>query len=205
MADFEQRDFEQNMRARRAKWIARFRQRQVERRDWVNVGDVVNWSADLAGVFASRETAYDFIVKDALELRIEKLILLRPDGLQTLDSDRMQWLINRVRSEGARYEWVLSDAWMRQAAFEAFRSRYHLPEPPPHLRPRSPEESAIEEATERLAAAYRLDRHLKNDAATELLAPYHFTEVRRRNVRKKARTRANLSEKAEPGPKPKLV
>jgi hypothetical protein len=115
----------------------------------------------------------------------------------------MQWLIDRLRTERVRR--VLSYAWMSQAAFEAFRSRYHLQGLPPYLRPRSPEEIAIEEATERLAAAYRLDRHLKNDEAAELLAPYHLTETQRRDVRKEARTRAGLSEKAEPGPKPKLV
>jgi hypothetical protein len=258
MADFEQSRLRRSqekvqeklahMQARRARWIANFRQRQAERRDWINIDDVVMWSAGLAGAFRSRDFAYDFIIKDVLEGRIERLILLHPERFQTLDSDRMNQLIDRVRTERLLYA-SLSYAWMSQATFEAFRRRYNLPEPPAHFRPppspslpapsppspsvsapsppppspalppslplsprsprprspqRSPEEIAIEQATKRLFAAYRKDRHLKNSTIAELLARFRLTVLQQRDVKSEARRLAGLPAKAKPGPKPKL-
>jgi hypothetical protein len=140
MAGFSQSDFPSrlpwlqeklaHMQARRAWWIASFRQRQAERRDWVSVDDVVMWSANLAGAFLSRRIAYDFIAKDLLEGRIEKVICLHPERLRTLDGDWMQEFLEQP----IHYKF-LSYAWMSQAAFEAWRLRYHLPEPPAHFRP----------------------------------------------------------------------
>jgi hypothetical protein len=174
-------------RARRKRWLASFTQRQAERRDWVNLGDVVMCSAGLAGGFTSRDDAYDFIIKDVLELRIERLILLHPDRLWTLNSDRMQWLIDGVRTERERLRSVLSHAWMLQAAFEAFRSRYHLRELPPYLRPPSPQEAIIEEAIERLVPEYQRNPRFTNAAADRLLADLPLTVQQRRDIRRKAR------------------
>jgi hypothetical protein len=174
------------MRARRARRFASFRQRQAERRDWVNVGDVVMWSAGVGG-FASRDFAYDFIIKDVLELRIERLISLHPDRFQTLNSDRMRGVIDwTTRQEGRRYEF-LSYAWMSQADFEAFRSRYHLAEPPPYLRPRSPEEAIIDEAIKRLVPEYQRNPRLTKAAADRVLADMPLTVEQRKDIRRKAR------------------
>jgi hypothetical protein len=91
------------------------------------------WSAHLAGAFASRKIAYDFIAKDLLEGRIKKVIYLHPQLLKRIDADWMQkFLEKRVHRKFLRY------AWMSQADFEAWRLRYNLPEPPAHFRPQSP-------------------------------------------------------------------
>jgi hypothetical protein len=151
MADDQQHDVvharQVRMRARRARWIARFRQQQAERRDWLNVGEIVMWSAGVPGGFTSREIGYDWIIADLLAGRLDRLICLHRDRLIRLTPTRMQDLLEMVVGGGLPRESIreeyLNPAWIQQSAFERWRSRYHLPEPPAHFRPPSPSRGPV--------------------------------------------------------------
>jgi hypothetical protein len=206
--DAAEHDRRVRMRARRAAWIARFRQRQADRRNYINLGEVVMWAAGVPGGFKSREVAYDFVIKDLREGRIQRLLCLHPDRLVPLTGERMELLVEMVvhgsLPKEAIWDQYLDNSWMQQTAFEVWRVRYNLPEAPAHFRSRSPLELAIEEATDLLRAAYGGDRHLKNDAARALVARFHLTEVEFKNVRGDARELAGLPRMARAGAKPKL-
>jgi len=125
-------------RRRRERAIARFRDQQLCKRNWVNLKEIVEWYAERGGRFdvAERDRAYDLLIQDLLDGDFEvgvrsKVLYLHPYTKMHRLTRRMLLdvleLDQSVRSEYIDLCWLprpLLDAWLRKHELPASPARF---------------------------------------------------------------------------------
>jgi hypothetical protein len=138
---------ERAARHRRERGIARFREQQLCKRNWINLKDIVEWYAERGGRFdaAERDRAYDLLVQDLLQGDFEeggrsKILYLHPYTKMHRLTQQMlrdaRELKQSVRSE------YLDHCWLPRRLFDQWLANHELPASPPRFEPRGEKLSA---------------------------------------------------------------
>ena len=129
--------------------FARFKDRQLRKREWINFGEIVDWCSQLGGTAerdeARRANAYSWLQED----------LLAGDFEDAAGRSRVLYLFHRItRVRMTRDNWLiivgthpadisrsefLDRCWLERPMFQRWLAKHELPLSPPRFEPRKGE------------------------------------------------------------------